>query len=113
MPQPVSNGSCTETGGENGYDVEQNPSFPGGKNPDYRIEGKIFDSYAPATGNIRNIADVVKEKVVDEQTRRIVLNLDDTRASLEALKQQFAQYPVENLEEVIGIRNGIISHIFP
>ncbi|MGH3896729.1 MAG: hypothetical protein ACRDTA_00460, partial [Pseudonocardiaceae bacterium] len=43
-----------------GYDVEQNPSVPGDKEPDYRIEGLIFDNYAPTTGNVRNIADRIE-----------------------------------------------------
>jgi hypothetical protein len=29
-----------------GYAIEQNPTVPGDKNPDYRIEGKIFDNLA-------------------------------------------------------------------
>ncbi len=48
---------------KDGYDVEQNPGVPGSKKPDYRIEGQIFDNYAPTTGNARNIASWIQEKV--------------------------------------------------
>jgi hypothetical protein len=38
-----------------GYDVEQNPEVPGDKNPDYRIEGEIFDNVAQTTPRARNV----------------------------------------------------------
>ncbi|WP_222426549.1 hypothetical protein [Amycolatopsis rhizosphaerae] len=69
-----------------GYDVEQNPTIPGDKNPDYRVNGKIFDCYAPTTSNVRNIASRMEEKVVDGQTDRIVLNLSDTSADVAAIR---------------------------
>jgi hypothetical protein len=61
-----------------GYDVEQNPTVLGDKNPDYLVNGKIFDCYAPTTSNIRNIADRVETKVVRRQADRIVLNMTDS-----------------------------------
>ena len=33
-----------------GYNVHQNPKVTGDKNPDYLIEGRIFDNYAPISG---------------------------------------------------------------
>lgn len=41
---------------QKGYDVEHAPQVSGRKNPDYRINGKIFDCYSPSGGNARNIA---------------------------------------------------------
>jgi len=67
-----------------GYRVEQKPVVPGRKEPDYRIEGRIFDNYAPSTSRARNIRrierveiwDLIrKDKVVAEQASRIILNL--------------------------------------
>ena len=50
------------------YDIEQNPTVPGDKNPDYRIEGQIFDNYAPSSGNARNIAtNISDDKVTSGQ----------------------------------------------
>lgn len=55
-----------------------NPPVLGDKNPDYLVNGKIFDCYAPTTSNIRNIADRVETKVVRRQPDRIVLNMTDS-----------------------------------
>ena len=32
---------------KSGFHVEQNPAVLGNKDPDYRINGEIFDKYAP------------------------------------------------------------------
>jgi hypothetical protein len=46
-----------------GYVVEQNPTMPGSKNPDYLIEGKIFDCYSPREGtSVRNIGSTIAKK---------------------------------------------------
>jgi hypothetical protein len=62
---------------------------------------------------VRNIWSVVEGKVAVGQTRRVSLNLDDSDVSVDQLRKQFARWPVRELEEVIGIRNGKISRIFP
>lgn len=99
---------------DKGYQVEQNPSIPGDKNPDYRIEGKVFDCYSPSTGNVRNIAGVIDEKVSSGQTERIVLNLSDTSASPEDVANQLKQWPVQGLQEVLVIdKSGNVVPVFP
>jgi hypothetical protein len=85
---------------KDGYQVEQSPEVPGAKRPDYRIEGEIFDCYAPTTTNIRNIADRIGDKVADGQADRIVLNLADSPVSLEKLSAQLHDWPIEGLKEV-------------
>lgn len=102
-----------DTLAKNGYDIEQNPTVEGPKNPDYRIEGKIFDNYAPSRDKPRSIWDTVVEKVTDEQASRIVLNLDDSKVSIEALRAQFAAWPVEGLQEIIVVRGGQVIPFFP
>ncbi|MFC9968669.1 hypothetical protein [Nocardia ignorata] len=98
----------------NGYQVEQNPSVPGDKNPDYKIEGKVFDCYAPSTGNVRNIAGVIDGKVSSGQTERIVLNLSDSTASPEDISNQLKQWPVQGLQEVLVIdQSGNVVPVFP
>ncbi len=37
-----------------GYSVEQKPTVPGKENPDYKIEERIFDCYAPSTAKVYN-----------------------------------------------------------
>jgi hypothetical protein len=98
----------------NGYDVEQNPTVPGDKNPDYRIEGQIFDNYAPSSGSARNIASNIEEKVVAGQTDRVVLNLSDSPVDINAMRSQLHDWPISGLQEVIAIdRSGNVVHLYP
>lgn len=98
-----------------GYDVEHQPRIPETvKNPDYLIEGRVFDNYAPArTTSPRNISSSIANKVKSGQTSRIVLNLDDSAVDLNALRKQFDDYPIPGLDEVIVIRDGAVIPFFP
>ena len=97
-----------------GYEVEQNPNIPGTrKKPDYIVEGLVFDCYAPNKSNPRAIWSSVTEKIEEEQTQRIILNLDDSSVDMQALRDQFNNYPIPNLKEVIIIKQGQISHLLP
>jgi hypothetical protein len=102
---------------EAGYDIEQLPERKNQKNPDYRIEGQIFDGYAPTTDNVRNIWTYVQKQKVDRgQADRVVIILDDpdAQASVDAVRQQFQDYPIPGLREakVIG-PGGAIIDIYP
>jgi filamentous hemagglutinin len=87
----------------NGFKVEQNPVVAGPKNPDYRINGEIFDNYAPTSGSVRNIASNMEEKVISGQTNNIVVNLADSSVAPAALKSQLESYPIPGLNQVIII----------
>ncbi|MFE9581443.1 hypothetical protein ACFYO1_34060 [Nocardia sp. NPDC006044] len=88
-----------------GYDVEQRPQVPGGTRPDYLLDGLIFDNYAPRTTNPRNILDgEIRGKIEREQTTRVVLNLADSEVTMESLRKQLEDWPVDGLEEIIVIR---------
>ena len=63
---------------QHGYDVEHSPQVPGSRNPDYKINDKVFDCYSPSGGNARNIAREMEKKVEKMQTERVVLNLRDS-----------------------------------
>ncbi len=93
-----------ETLAKNGYNVEQNPSVSGSKNPDYLIEGKVFDCYSPREGtSVRNIASGISKKVNSGQTDRIILNLDDWHGGggqIDELIRQLNAWPIEGLKEV-------------
>ncbi|MFJ2605657.1 putative T7SS-secreted protein [Streptomyces sp. NPDC087425] len=104
-----------ETLSKQGYDVEQSPgTMPNGTKPDFRIEGQIFDNYAPTSGSPRSIWTAVEKKVDKGQTERVVLNLGDSNADLGALRQQFHNWPKEGLKEVLVIdREGNIVHLYP
>ena len=102
-----------------GYDVEQLPRFKGQRSPDFKIEGREFDHYAPITPRARNIHESINQDKVNpankpRQATRFVLNLADSLADLSELKAQFRNYPMPNLEEVIAItREGTIVHLWP
>ncbi len=97
-----------------GYDIEQTPTVPGAKNPDYRIEGQVFDNYAPTSDNARNITDTIERKVVNGQTDRVVLNLTDNPVDLDAMRAQLRDWPIEGLNEVIVIdKQGNVLPFYP
>ena len=95
-----------------GYNVEQNPVLSGLKNPDYRVNGVVFDNYAPETGSVRNIWSTVEGKVQAGQTNNVVINLADSSADVGKLNTQFNSYPIQNLNHVIVIdQNGNVTHM--
>lgn len=97
-----------------GYQVEQNPAVPGAKNPDYKIEGKVFDNYAPGGSNVRNIASEIQGKVDKGQTERVVLNMADSKADLEKMRKQLNDWPIQGLQEVIVIdKHGQVVPFYP
>ena len=99
---------------KNGYKVKQNPdTLPNGKNPDFEIEGKVFDNLAPGSSNIDQVRKGISRKINEGQTERIVLNLDDSPFSPNDISDMLARKPKEGLSEVIGIKNGKITKIFP
>jgi len=98
---------------DKGYKVEQNPEVPGDKNPDYKIEGEVFDCYAPNTDNLRTIRKKISKKVGTGQASRIVINLDDTSLNASDVTNLLKRQPKEGLNEVIGIKDGQVIQIFP
>lgn len=116
---------AAETLAKNGYAVEQKPQITEtdrmsqpwlnkNKNPDFKIEGEIFDAYAPdkltnADGIRRNI----QSKVQQGQTRRIVLNMDDNSVSLSDLKKLLWQEPVVELQQILVVKDGKVIKFFP
>lgn len=99
---------------KNGFDIEQNPKVSGTlKNPDYKIEGEIFDCYSPYKNtNVRNIWSSIEKKIKEEQTKRIVLNLKIWEGDINKLQNQFSDWTIEGLEEMIYItKDGKINHL--
>jgi hypothetical protein len=92
-----------------GYVIEQQPGAraAAGNDPDYLIEGRVFDHYAPSTERARTIWSVAQDLVEEGQATRIILNLDDSAVDLDALRRQFVDRPVSGLDEVIVLRDGV------
>lgn len=97
-----------------GYKVEQNPTVAGTtRNPDYLIENRIFDCYAPTNSKPRAIATTLEGKIKKGQAQRFILSLEDSSVDIKALQQQFAQYPVAGLQEVIIIKHQQVLPFIP
>jgi hypothetical protein len=103
---------------DQGYQVQQNPTPTeiatarqatgdtgrSTSKPDYLVEGRVFDCYAPADGkSVRNIWSEVSAKVEDQQTQRVVVNLQDWNRDPTALREQFAAWPIDGLKEVKAV----------
>lgn len=87
-------------------------SREGDKRPDYLINGEVYDHYALITDSARNIWSTVKVKVEGEQAANIVIGLQDSSVDQEALRQQFENWPIEGLGDVIIIRaDGTIGRL--
>jgi hypothetical protein len=103
-----------ETLARAGYDVHHRPHVPGSrKAPDLLVEGRVFDCYSPRSTRPRNVASEMATKVSEEQTRRIVLNLDERSVTVDAMRQQLTDWPIEGLEEVIVVQGGDVIPLFP
>lgn len=103
-----------DTLARNGYDVAQNP--PGkwsGKNPDYKIEGRYFDNYAPSSKDLDNIRDEISNKVKERQADRVVLNLDDCPRTQAEIEGVLRRKPIQGLKEIIIVRNGQVVPFYP
>lgn len=101
---------------QKGYDIEQNPSTPNTtRNPDYKIEGNVFDCYAPYNSNksARGIWDEVEDKVVyKQQTERVFLNLKYWDGNIVDLQTQFDNFTIPGLKEVMILtKNEEITHL--
>jgi uncharacterized protein YukE len=103
-----------DTLAQHGYDVEQNPPpKPNGKNPDYKIEGEYFDNYAPETDNLENIRTKLSKKVADDQADRLVLNMDDSPASMEDIANMLRRKPIADLKQILVVKDGKVIPFFP
>ncbi len=109
---------------EKGYKVEQLPDKVKGKiqrvkKPDLKIEGKIFDAYTPGKNtSARSIWTTLKGKMIDpktgvKQADRFIVNMNKSDLTLEQMTKQFKDFPLEDLKEIIIIKDGKIIHFFP
>ena len=96
----------------NGHTIEQKPDVPGPKRPDYRIDGEVFDNYAPVTSSVRNVWDNVAGKVARKQASSIIINLRDSPITAAELQAQFRSYRIDGLNRLWVIdRDGKLIYI--
>ncbi|MGW8956879.1 CdiA C-terminal domain-containing protein [Paenibacillus sp. NPDC055715] len=101
-----------EVNGGNGYGVKES------SNPDFLIEGKVFDCYAPTIEtNVDNILRNATKKT-KTQTERIVLNLDQFPSEKVAeiiqgiLRKANPNGDLKNLKELFIVKDGEITRVF-
>ncbi|OMF19782.1 hypothetical protein BK132_35300 [Paenibacillus sp. FSL H8-0259] len=110
----------------NAYDIEMLDEIDGGNghgivegsNPDFLIEGNVFDCYAPKPdGKIQSIIKEIAGKT-KKQSGRIVLNLDNfpnekvTEIIETILRKANPDGDLKRLEELILVKNGKITRVF-
>jgi hypothetical protein len=97
-----------------GYEVEYRALQGAGKNPDLLVNGKVFDVYAPTSGNLDNVRNGVSSKIKSGQTRRVVIFLEDSSVSLPALQTKLLlSKRVAGLEQVLVVRSGSVYPMLP
>lgn len=97
-----------------GYKISQNTGekgVNGTSDPDYNIEGKLWDCYAPSSDKRDQIRSELRDKV-KKQSGSIVINMERSPMTLEEMKAIFPH--VKGLEEAKVIdKNGNIIDAFP
>jgi hypothetical protein len=84
------------------------------KKPDFKIEGEIFDGYSPSKNKTaKQVLGEIKDKVDDNQTRRILLNLDDSKLNPTDIAKQLRVNKIQFLDEIIAVKNGKITKVYP
>ncbi len=116
---------AAETLAKNGYQVEQKPQITEtdrmsqpwldkNKKPDFKVEDEIFDAYAPSNSkSVNNIRREMELKIQKGQTRRIILNMDDSNVSLNELRKIIWNEPIVELEQILVIKDGKVIKFFP
>lgn len=95
------------TKGGNGYGIKPT------SNPDFKIEGEIFDCYTPKPDTpIKSISYNVKDKTL-VQAKNIVVNLEDSPFTPNDILNNLKEYPIESLDRMMVIKNGEIIQIYP
>ncbi|TDL57701.1 hypothetical protein E2R60_04200 [Paenibacillus dendritiformis] len=101
-----------EINGGNGYGIKE------GSNPDFLIEGNVFDHYAPvSTKSANGIAEEIKRKT-KSQAERIVLNLDDftddqiAEVVRKILGKSNPNGDLRRLQELFIVRDGEIKLLY-
>ena len=86
-----------------GFRVEQLPEGtvgPLGGSPDYKVNGRLWDCYAPGKTTLDNIRTTISGKV-RRQAPRVILNIGDLKThTLEDIAQRLRSAPVKGLEEL-------------
>lgn len=79
---------------------------------DYRIDGEIFDCYAPKTGDARDIWKEIAKLVYYGGVFNLALNLMDATVTIEEVKEQLLSQPIAGLGKLWVISaNGTLVYL--
>lgn len=71
------------------------------KNPDYLLEGRVFDCYSPNPAtSVRNVWSQVRKKGRSGQTERVVVDLKEWNGDMSAMRKQFEDWTLPRIKEV-------------
>jgi hypothetical protein len=99
---------------KSGYEVQQGPpQRDNGTRPDFIIEGDYFDCYAPTSDNPKNIRTGIRDKVKKRQADRIILDLNDSNLTPEALRDRLHRDPIHGLREIKIVKGGRVTDFYP
>lgn len=101
-----------EVEGGNGYGIKET------SNPDFLIEGKVFDCYSPTVDtNVDNIIRNIRTKT-KTQAESIVLNLDGfpsvkvNEVTEGILRKANSNGDLKNLKELLMVKDGVITRVY-
>ena len=55
----------------------------------------------------------MKKKLLGTQADRFIINLNDSKVSINDLKKQFQNFPIEGIKEIIVVKNGKVLDFYP
>jgi hypothetical protein len=92
-----------------GYRVRRLPQTEEGANPDYEVEGRIFEGYSPNKGTSVTAVVTRMRKKSKRQATRFVVNLD--RGGLDAadVREHLIAARPSRLREVFVVKNDSVS----
>jgi hypothetical protein len=97
-----------------GYEVQQSPpQRDNGTRPDFIIEGDYFDCYAPTSDSPKNVRTGIRDKVKKRQADRIILDLNDSNLTPEALQDRLLRDPIHGLREIKIVKGGKVTDFYP
>ncbi|MEO0460665.1 MAG: hypothetical protein AAF219_07465, partial [Myxococcota bacterium] len=98
-----------------GFDVEHRRKRKEGSNPDLKVNGEIFDVYAPRFRTpVKNIRRSIHQKA-QEQSQRVIVNLDHCQVRPSAIRRELKDHAAKQpkLVEVLTIRKDHVTRVFP
>lgn len=96
-----------------GFRVRRLPNTGEGVNPDFEVEGRIFDCYSPNQGTTADSVVTRIRKKSKLQASRFVVNLDRGGLEIDDVRARLAQARPSRIREVFVVRNDAVSRIWP